>query len=157
MFDYNVSVVFIEFSFHYFFRYVNHAIFFSIISPNKDDQDRSPKGLVLEKIYSSFGNYSTFKEIFTNAASKLFGSGYVWLCREPRNDVLTIFPTDNQQCPLTFGLQPILVIDVWEHAYYLKHQNKRVNYINDWWHVVDWKNVEELYRFWESKNIHTEL
>eukprot|EP00794_Sanderia_malayensis_P017398 gene17398-19141_t len=137
--------------------YVNHAIYFSVMSPNKDKIERAPSGIIQQKMFTSFGNYSLFKEIFTKSASTLFGSGYVWLCREPRNDILTIFPTDNQQCPLTFGLQPILVVDVWEHAYYLKHQNKRMSYIKDWWMVVDWNNVENLYHFWEKGNAHTEL
>ena len=95
--------------------------------------------------------------MFTNSALSLFGSGYVWLCRERRNNVLTFFPTVNQESPLSYGLDPILVIDVWEHAYYLKHQNKRAMYIEDWWKVVNWGTVNQLYHFWNKLATHEEL
>ena len=95
--------------------------------------------------------------MFSKSALSLFGSGYVWLCREPKNNALTYLPTINQQSPVSYGLNPILVIDVWEHAYYLKHQNKRANYIDNWWNVVDWSAVQDLYDFWDNDNYHEEL
>lgn len=127
-----------------------------MLSPNPDLQERIPTGKILDQIKKSFGNFSTFKEMFTDSAATLFGSGYVWLCRERKNDVLAIIPTVNQESPLSYGLEPILVIDVWEHAYYLDHHNKRMKYIHSWWNVVDWDVVQELYDFWDS-NKHDEL
>ena len=79
--------------------------------------------------------------------------GYVWLVRNKSQDgSLEIISTTNQDCPLTNGQYPILVIDVWEHAYYLDHKNKRPNYIDNWWKVVDWDKVGELDLFWKNRN-----
>ena len=83
-----------------------------------------PLGL-LSNFRKSFHNFTHFQSHMSSEALKLFGSGYVWLCREPSQGYLTIYSTKDQVIPVTFGLQPILVIDVWEHAYYLKHKNKR--------------------------------
>ena len=83
--------------------------------------------------------------------------GYVWLSREPANHMLIISTTANQDSPLSQGLHPILVIDVWEHAYYLKHQNKRPNHVSDWWKLVDWKRVEELDSWFSNNKQHEEL
>ena len=77
--------------------------------------------------------------------------GYVWLCWDYENDKtqpLTIVSTVNQDCPVTLRLRPLLVLDVWEHAYYLKHQNKRADHVKDWWNVVNWEAIEELYVWW---------
>ncbi|XP_065051554.1 superoxide dismutase [Mn/Fe]-like [Rhopilema esculentum] len=137
--------------------YLNHAIFFSLLSPNPSKEDRVPTGKVLNHIVRSFGNFTAFKEMFSKSALSLFGSGYVWLCREPKTNALTYLPTINQQSPVSYGLNPILVIDVWEHAYYLKHQNKRANYIDNWWNVVDWSAVQDLYDFWDKDSNHEEL
>lgn len=83
-------------------------------------------------------------------------SGYVYLSRQPKDSSLVISTTANQDCPLSEGLHPLLTLDVWEHAYYLKHQNKRNSYIKDWWMLVDWENVEEL-DTWFNNKVHDEL
>jgi len=137
--------------------YLNHAIYFSLLSPNPERKSRLPFGTVLRRIEKAFGNFSEFRDMFTKSALTLFGSGYVWLCRERKHDVLTFFPTVNQESPVSYGLEPILVIDVWEHAYYLKHQNKRGSYVEDWWNVVDWEIVNKLYDFWNKSKPHEEL
>ena len=140
-------------------RYVNHAFYFAIMGPNPNKEERFPSRITAQYIDTSFGNFSKFKEIFVKEATQLFGSGYVWLCREPKKDYFTIISTLNQQSPVSFGLEPVLVLDVWEHAYYLKHQNKRAGYIKDWWNIVDWKKVEKLLIWWkwQSERQHIEL
>src|SRR6478609_6836577 len=80
-----------------------------------------------------------------------FFTGYVWLVRNPKErpgEQLSIISTTNQDCPLSNGADPLLVIDIWEHAYYLKHQYRRVHYVADWWKLVDWTRVDALDRFW---------
>ena len=141
----------------FFPRYLNHAIYFSLLSPNPEGVDRIPFGTVSNQIEKAFGNFSEFKHMFTKSALSLFGSGYVWLCRERKNNVLTSFPTVNQESPVSYGLDPILVIDLWEHAYYLKHQNIRPSYVEDWWKLVDWEAVNQLYSFWDKFAARDEL
>ncbi|HAT03197.1 MAG TPA: superoxide dismutase [Candidatus Magasanikbacteria bacterium] len=110
--------------------YVNHNIFWSIMDPKKET-DYNLK----MKITETFGSVEKFKEEFSNTAKMLFGSGWVWLVRD-KNDKLEICALPNQDSPLTLGHEPILALDVWEHAYYLKYQNKRAEYIENWWNVV---------------------
>ena len=98
-------------------------------------------------IEARFGSFGEFQREFSAAAAALFGSGYVWLCQNNTGH-LHLVTTSNQDCPLTANLYPLMVLDVWEHAYYLKHQNKRSNYISDWWGVVCWEAVAEIRRFW---------
>jgi Fe-Mn family superoxide dismutase len=130
--------------------YVNHNLFWSILSANPNGTERYPTGDLLDDIERSFGSYFEFKVKFSSEAIDLFGSGYVWLVRDPKypGSSLQIITTKEQDCPLTMELDPILVIDVWEHAYYLKHQFRRVEYITNWWMLVDWEAVEKLDRFW---------
>ncbi|XP_014677089.1 PREDICTED: superoxide dismutase [Mn] 3-like [Priapulus caudatus] len=109
---------------------------------------------------NTFGNFSIFKNIFTDVSSSYFGSGYVWLCRDfniGHGSHLMIATTANQDSPLSEGLHPILGIDLWEHAYYLKHQNARAAYIDDWWRVVSWDAVAQLDKWWSKRNMHDEL
>lgn len=141
--------------------YVNHNLYWSVMSPNPNSDEREPTGQIGIDIDEDFGNFSNFKDLFTKEALSLFGSGYVWLCRDVnQNRKLIISKTANQDSPLQDGFRlPILVIDIWEHAYYIKHQNRRPQHVSDWWKLVDWTAVEELDEWWKKQNIkyHDEL
>lgn len=140
---------------------LNHALYFAVMSQNKGNDTRLPSGAILNGIEDAFGSFEQFKELFTGEALKLFGSGYVWLNQESSADGslhFSVSATANQDSPLTDGLQPILTLDVWEHAYYLKHQLKRPNHVEDWWRVVDWDQVEKLSGWWLQQGAkHDEL
>ncbi len=116
----------------------NHRLFFETMS---DEKNTMPVGDLMEKIVNTFGSYDRFKEMFKAAALKVFGSGYAWLVTNGAE--YYIVTTPNQNTPLEFGFYPIIGIDVWEHAYYLKHYNERAAYIDDWFQVADWKKAEE--------------
>jgi len=120
----------------------NHSFFWQIM---KKDGGGKPKGKVAEEIEKAFGGFEAFQDQFNGAAKTVFGSGWAWLVLDAEgNPVITT--TANQDVPLYEGDIPILGLDVWEHAYYLKYQNKRVDYISAWWNVIDWDMVEENYR-----------
>ena len=114
----------------------NHSLFWTIMSPNGGG---SPSGDVASGIDGAFGSFDTFKEKFTAAATNRFGSGWAWLVSN--GGKLEIVDRPNQDSPLMDGLTPILGLDVWEHAYYLKYQNRRPEYISAWWNVVNWDEV----------------
>ena len=118
----------------------NHSLFWQIIAPKGGDLS----GELARVLANEFGNFETFKEKFSSAAVGVFGSGWCWLVID-EDEKLAIMTTANQDSPLMFGKKPILGIDVWEHAYYLKYQNKRADYISAWWNVVNWKKVNEFY------------
>ncbi len=121
--------------------HINHTMFWQITGPGKGG---APTGAVGEAIKSSFGGFDAFKEQFAKAATTRFGSGWAWLL-----DVggkLAIESTANQDSPLMEGKKPILGLDVWEHAYYLKYQNRRPDYINAWWNVVNWDAVNKYFK-----------
>lgn len=120
--------------------YVNHNLFWEIMGPNEGGE---PKGAIGDAIGKTFGDFNSFKEKFTNAATTRFGSGWAWLCVE-KDGKLGISSTANQDSPLMQGHTPILGLDVWEHAYYLNYQNRRPDYITAWWNVVNWSKVDEL-------------
>lgn len=123
----------------------NHSLFWKLMKPNGGG---NPSGQLLEVINSSFGSVDNFKTQFSEAAKKVFGSGWAWLV-VGEDHKLKIGTTPNQDNPLmdvsAFKGKPILALDVWEHAYYLKHQNKRIDYINSFWNVVNWEEVQGLY------------
>jgi Fe-Mn family superoxide dismutase len=120
----------------------NHTLFWGIMGPNKGG---APTGELAEAINNAFGSYDAFKEQFTNAAKGRFGSGWAWLVVS-KDGSLSITSTPNQDNPLmTGGGTPILGLDVWEHAYYLKYQNRRPDYIAAFFNVIDWDKVAELY------------
>ena len=104
-----------------------------------------PKGHIAKLIKDKFGSFEKLQQDFNEAAKKVFGSGWAWLAID-KNGQLVGLTTPNQDATLMAGLQPILGLDVWEHAYYLKYQNSRPDYINAWWHVINWDQVEENYR-----------
>ncbi|HQF57297.1 MAG TPA: superoxide dismutase [Candidatus Magasanikbacteria bacterium] len=110
--------------------YLNHNIYWSNLNPN-NTKDKN----LIKKINRDFGSIKKFKEQFTQLAITLFGSGWVWLV-EKSDGKLDIYQLPNQDSPLTLGHKPILALDVWEHAYYLKYKNKRIDYINAWWNLI---------------------
>ena len=118
----------------------NHTLFWEVMSPNGGV---NPEGEFLNKINEEFGGVDKFKDEFKKSALGQFGSGWAWLVLD--NGKLSIVATSNQDNPISEGKSPLLGIDVWEHAYYLKFKNKRADYIDSWWNVVDWRKVEELY------------
>lgn len=120
--------------------HANHSLFWTLLSPNGGGE---PKGALLDAINSKFGSFENFKEQFAAAAAGRFGSGWAWLV--VHNGELEITSTPNQDNPLSEGKKPVLGLDVWEHAYYLKYQNRRPEYISAFWNVVNWDEVEKLY------------
>ncbi|WP_316572012.1 superoxide dismutase [Neobacillus sp. YIM B06451] len=120
--------------------HANHSLFWQILSPNGGGE---PSGDLADAINSKFGSLESFKEEFAKAATTRFGSGWAWLV--VNNGALEITSTPNQDSPLMEGKTPILGLDVWEHAYYLKYQNRRPEYINSFWNVVNWDEVTKRY------------
>jgi Fe-Mn family superoxide dismutase len=120
--------------------HVNHTMFWKMMAPNAGGP---PSGGVAEAIKASFGGFDAFKEQFAKAGVSRFGSGWAWLI--DNNGKLSIESTANQDNPISDGKKPILGIDVWEHAYYLKYQNRRPDYITAWWNVVSWAEVNRLF------------
>ncbi|WML59727.1 superoxide dismutase [Neobacillus sp. PS2-9] len=120
--------------------HANHSLFWQILSPNGGG---APTGELADAINSKFGSIESFKEEFAKAATTRFGSGWAWL--SVSNGELELTSTPNQDSPLMEGKTPILGLDVWEHAYYLKYQNKRPDYIGAFWNVVNWDEVAKRY------------
>ncbi|WP_163195620.1 superoxide dismutase [Clostridium thermarum] len=119
----------------------NHSLFWSIMTPNGEG---TPEGKLNDDIVKTFGSFEAFKEEFTKAATTRFGSGWAWLVVDDSGN-LKVTSTANQDNPIMDNLTPILGLDVWEHAYYLKYQNRRPEYISAWWNIVSWKEVSRLY------------
>lgn len=139
--------------------HTNHSLFWQVMAPRQDSHQKGfdgelsrtdsgqapqPSGEVARAIDAAFGNFAQFQEKFTAAGLGRFGSGWVWLILD--GGKLAIVDTPNQDTPLMEGKTPILGLDVWEHAYYLKYQNLRGEYIKNWWQVVNWQEVERRYR-----------
>ena len=116
--------------------HANHSLFWTVLSP---DGGGEPEGALSEAITSTFGSFDAFKEQFAAAAATRFGSGWAWLTVS--GGTLEISSTANQDSPLTEGKNPILGLDVWEHAYYLNYQNKRPDYVSAFWNIVNWSEV----------------
>ena len=119
----------------------NHTLYFAGMGNCKLS---APFGRLGNRIQECFGSFASFREKFTDAALNQFGSGYAWLVSD-NNQNLKIVTTPNQNTPLAYHCHPILTIDVWEHAYYLKYQNKRKDYIEAWFHLVNWEYAERRY------------
>lgn len=119
----------------------NHSIFWSVMSPNGGGK---PTGELAAAIDAVFGSFDSFKDTFSKAAATRFGSGWAWLGMQAGK--LTVLSMPNQDAPLIAGVTPILGIDVWEHAYYLKYQNRRPDYISAWWNVVNWDEVNRRFQ-----------
>jgi Fe-Mn family superoxide dismutase len=120
---------------------VNHNLFWNIMGPNAGG---APSGRLAEAVKSTFGGFDQFKEKFSAAAMGRFGSGWAWLVKDASGK-LDLYSTANQDSPISEGKTPLLTLDVWEHAYYLKYQNRRADYVSAWWNVVNWAEVEKLY------------
>jgi superoxide dismutase, Fe-Mn family len=117
--------------------HLNHTIFWQIMSPDGGGQ---PTGAIAQEINQTFGSFDSFKKQFNSAGGDRFGSGWVWLVRNPQGQ-LQIVSTPNQDSPIADGNYPIMGNDVWEHAYYLRYQNRRAEYLDNWWNVVNWAEV----------------
>jgi Fe-Mn family superoxide dismutase len=117
--------------------HVNHSMFWTIMGPKRGGE---PKGALADEIRRAFGDFEAFKKLFADTGVKQFGSGWVWLVRA-KDGKMSVISTPNQDNPMSGGLAPIMGNDVWEHAYYLKYQNRRADYLTAWWNVVDWDSV----------------
>jgi Fe-Mn family superoxide dismutase len=120
--------------------FANHSLFWKVMGPSGGGQ---PSGSLANAINRDLGSFDAFKESFSNAAATRFGSGWAWLVLA--NGKLEVYSTANQDSPLMEGKTPLLGLDVWEHAYYLKYQNRRPEYIAAWWNVVNWGAVAEVF------------
>ena len=122
--------------------HINHAHFWKCMAPGAGGE---PVGALADAISAAFGNFDSFKDIFSKAAATRFGSGWAWLVVDG-SGVLQVRSTANQDSPLSEGQKPLLGLDVWEHAYYLKYQNRRPDYIAAWWNVVNWEEVARRFQ-----------
>lgn len=124
----------------------NHSFFWKIMEPNAGGE---PKGAVGDAIKKTFGNFEKFKEEFINAGLTRFGSGWAWLVMN--NGKLKVYSTANQDSPLMEGKIPILGVDVWEHAYYVKYLWNRSEYLKNWWNVINWSKVNKILEKFKTK------
>ena len=119
---------------------VNHAFFWQSMTPNRQE----PSSALADVLAKHFGSLEAFKEVFITTAMKRFGSGWAWLVLT-RDGKLSVYSTPNQDTPLLTGDVPLLGVDVWEHAYYLKYQNRRKEHLEAFWQIINWQEVEERY------------
>jgi Fe-Mn family superoxide dismutase len=133
--------------------HVNHTMFWKIMKPQGGGD---PTGAVAEAITKTFGNFADFKTKFNDAGTKQFGSGWAWLAGKPGGEV-QILSTPNQDNPISQGLFPILGNDVWEHAYYLKYNNRRPEYLAAWWNAVNWEEVNKRYEAFKAGKLEPAL
>jgi len=120
--------------------HLNHSLFWEVLNPGGK---KAPEGALLADINKTFGGYDNFVEKFNAAAVGRFGSGWAWLLKTASG--VEIVSTPNQDTPVSEGKNPVLCCDVWEHAYYLKYQNRRPDYLAAWWNVVNWKEIEDRF------------
>ncbi len=123
--------------------HANHSLFWKLMAPNGEGVGGSATGALAKAIGDTFGDFSIFTEKFATTAMSRFGSGWVWLVVD--GGKLDIIDTPYQDSPLMEGKSPVLALDVWEHAYYLKYQNMRAEYVKQWWNVVNWTYVNTLF------------
>ena len=121
----------------------NHSMFWKIMKPEGGGE---PGGNFADALTQEFVGFDAFKKEFSDTAKNLFGSGWVWLVIDPATEKFLITTTVNQDNPLSKSLRPIFGLDVWEHAYYLKYQNRRPEYVDAWWNVVNWEQVERNWK-----------
>ncbi len=119
--------------------HLNHSLFWEMLAPHSAEASRGkPREKTITLLEQSFGTFEGFQKKFKESALAVFGSGWAWLISDGK-----IITTPNQDTPISQGLKPLLGLDVWEHAYYLKYQNKRPDYVDAWWHVVNWDYIEQ--------------
>jgi len=121
--------------------YFNHMIFWTIMAPHAGGE---PKGKLATAINAAYGNFAAFKQELEKAGLGRFGSGWAWLSRKADGSVV-VHSTPNQDSPLSEGMYPVIGVDVWEHAYYLKYQNRRAEYLSNWWSVVNWEEANRRF------------
>ncbi len=121
--------------------YANHNLYWRIMGPGGGGEPDGPLGRAIER---AFGDFSFFQDEFSSAAATQFGSGWAWLIADAEGG-LKVLKTSNQDTPLSIGYYPMLTLDVWEHAYYLKYQNRRPDFIAAWWNVINWAEVSRIY------------
>lgn len=120
----------------------NHNFFFLSLRPGENTN--LPVGALETAIENKFGSFEKFKALFTEHAMAVFGSGWLWLVKDHRNN-LSVMKTANQDSPISFGYTPLITIDIWEHAYFLQYLNVRKDYIKNWFHVINWERANEIY------------
>jgi superoxide dismutase, Fe-Mn family len=125
--------------------HLNHTMFWEIMSANPSNKPRKPQGELAKAINQTFGSFEKFQQQFNEAGTKQFGSGWAWLVKD-KDGALKVASTANQDSPILEGMSPIMGNDVWEHAYYLKYQNRRADYLKSWWNVVNWEEVNRRYQ-----------
>lgn len=123
--------------------HLNHSLFWTLMHPPVGGDSGKPSGSFAESLTKTFGGAQQFQDEFSKAAVGVFGSGWAWLVM--KEGKLAIMTTPNQDSPISTGATPLLALDVWEHAYYLKYQQKRADYISAWWNVVNWQEVQRRY------------
>jgi len=121
--------------------YYNHNLYWENMAP---EGTKEPSGKLLKEIETTFGSLANLKTEMEKTGLARLGSGYSWLCTD-KDGKLVVHSTLNQDCPLSDGYKPLLVVDVWEHAYYLKYQNRRAEYLTNWWNIVNWEVVQKRY------------
>ena len=121
--------------------HLNHCLLWDSLGP---ERHRRPEGPLRDALDTDFGGFEPFRDEFMVSALQRFGSGWMWLCLDPHG-ALKLLSTPNEDSPLMYGMRPILGLDLWEHAYYLKFQDRRADYVAAWWHVVDWRKIGEMY------------
>jgi len=129
----------------------NHTFYWNCMTPA--NQTTPPKGGLLESIKRDFGSLEDFKKSFTQTAMNTFGSGWAWLVKEKSSQLLTLVSTSNAENPMRQGLVPLLVCDVWEHAYYVDYRNERAKYLEGFWNLINWNFVEKCYQKNEVENL----
>ncbi|MBN1764307.1 MAG: superoxide dismutase [Sedimentisphaerales bacterium] len=130
--------------------HLNHSLWWQILSP---PHTTHPQGELLKTINFAFGGFDNFKAIFKRIALERFGSGWTWLGMDHLGKI-DITSTPNEDSPIMLGFRPLLGIDLWEHAYYLNYQHRRGDYINAWWHVIDWSRVSQLFDMYRETILH---
>ena len=131
--------------------HINHSFFWTTMKGNPNLESRIPTEALVSQVQKNFGSFEEFKTKFSDAALGHFGSGWIWLV--VNNEKLEIVTTPNQDSPLSSNKSPILALDVWEHAYYLKYKNMRTEYIKAWWNIVNWTEAEKNLVFCASERI----